>query len=438
MAASRRSPLMRDQWRAEDDYRDSYRPRDRGSSHRRQASPAAPRRQRETDVELKIKGRARADSVARTPLGNNRFDHLKSPKEDVPRRSSCSPQRRRPRDEERIKRPCDPSAERRPDRHRHREGPSIISKRRRTRSRSPVREIFDFREERRRPRSPIYSGQIDSFRPSSRRRERPRSPLRSSRGDHYSSSFPEVGGLAGRFGDSYVPGSRRRPSPPNIQENKHLSRRRRSRSSDRYPKPRDTSPVHHKRTLSPERSSRRTKDTTSNNRQLSRAENSPRRREGIARRQKSPQQSTRENKKKSNRAQRFPTPERQEGARSGRTKMQSTTRPIQSILDDGSRQPSPPRPIPSFDSVPQNPAAISEAFPLHGMKASEVHGAHGTHRPNRPPHLNTQHSYSTSPQWTPNSSHHGSPHSGSPFNQTRGGWGPQQQQYQGQPRYVLF
>ena len=438
MAASRRSPLMRDQWRAEDDYRDSYRPRDRGSSHRRQASPAAPQRQRDTDVELKIKGRARADSVTRTPSRNKNLDRLRSPKEDVLRRSSRSPQRRRPRDEERIKRPRDPSEDRRPDRHRHRDGPSTISKRRRTRSRSPAREIFDFREERRRPRSPIYSGQIDSFRPSSRRRERPHSPLRSSRGDHYSSSFSEVGGLAGRFGDSYVPGSRRRPSPPATQDNKHIPRRRRSRSSDRYPKPTGTSPVHHKRTLSSDRSSRRAKDATSNHRQVPRAENSPSRREGIARRQKSPLPSTREDKKRPNRAQRSPTPKGQEGARSGRTKMQSSTRPIQSILDDGSRQPSPPRPIPSFDSVPQNPAAISEAFPLHGMKASEVHGAHGTHRPNRPPHLNTQHSYSTSPQWTPSSSHHGSPHSGSPFNQTRGGWGAQQQQYQGQPRYVLL
>ena len=438
MAASRRSPLMRDQWRAEDDYRDSYRPRDRGSSHRRQASPTAPQWQRNTDVELKIKGRARADSVTGTSSRNKNLDRLRSPKEDVPRRSSRSPQRRRPRDEERIRRSRDPSAERRPNRHRHQDDRTTISTRRRTRSRSPTREIFDFREERRRPRSPIYSGQIDSFRPSSRRRERPHSPLRSNRGDHYSSSFSEVGGAAGRFRDSYVPGSRRRPSPPATQDNKHFSRRRRSRSSDRYSKPRATSPVHHSRTLSSDRSSRRANDATSKYRQVHRAENSPRRREGVARRQKSPLPSNREDKKKPNRAQRSPTPKGQEGERSGRTKMQSSTRPIQSILDDGSRQPSPPRPIPSFDSVPQNPAAISDAFPLHGMKASEVHGAHSTHRPNRPPHLNTQHSYSTSPQWTPNSSHHGSPHSGSSFNQSRGGWGAQQQQYQGQPRYVLI
>ncbi|CAF9914138.1 MAG: hypothetical protein ALECFALPRED_009403 [Alectoria fallacina] len=64
MAASRRSPLMRDQWRAGDDHRDSNRRRSRGTGDRRQISPAAPR---ETDVGLKIKGRAAADSAPESP-----------------------------------------------------------------------------------------------------------------------------------------------------------------------------------------------------------------------------------------------------------------------------------------------------------------------------------------------------------------------------------
>ncbi|KAL2054359.1 hypothetical protein ABVK25_005500 [Lepraria finkii] len=433
MAASRRSPLMRDQWRAEDDYRDTHRRRDRdrnrGSSDRRQTSPAAPQRQKDTDVELKIKGKATVDSAPGSPSRNKKAEEERGSRKDTTKKESRSPPRRRPRDEDQIKRPRDPSEVRRSDRPRRREEPDLITKRRRTRSRSPAREIFDFREDRRRPRSPIYSGRIDTFRPSSRRL----SPLRSSRGDHYSSSYPESGSLAGRFGDSYVPGARRRPSPPAYSDSKHTSYRRRSRSTDRYLKSRKASPVHQRRTSSSDRPPRREKDTAAaKDRPSPRTEHSPSRREEATRRRRTPSPLSRGDARRPTRKQRSPTPERREGARSGRTKMQSSTRPIQSILDDGQRCPSPPRPIPSFDSVPQNPAAISEAFPLHGMKASEVHGTHGNHRPNRPPHLNTQHSYSTSPQWTPNSSHHGSPHSGSPFNQPRGGWGGQQQQYQSQ------
>ena len=432
---------MRDQWRAEDDYRDTHRrrDRDRGSSDHRQASPAAPQRQRDTDVGLKIKGRATVDSAPGSPSRNKKVEEERGSRKDTTRKESRSPPRRRPRDEDRIKRPRDPSEERRSDRPRRRDEPDLITKRRRTRSRSPAREIFDFREDRRRSRSPIYSSRIDIFRPSSGRRQRPLSPPRSSRGDHYSSSYPESGSLAGRFGDSYVPGARRRPSPPAYSDSKHTSYRRRSRSTDRYPKPRKASPVHQRRTSSSDRLPRREKDTAAaKDRPTPRTERSPRRREEVTRRRRTPSPSSREDARRPTRKQRSPTPERREGARSGRTKMQSSARPIQSILDDGQRRPSPPRPIPSFDSVPQNPAAISEAFPLHGMKASDVHGTHGNHRPNRPPHLNTQHSYSTSPQWTPSSSHHGSPHSGSPFNQPRGGWGGQQQQYQGQQGYVLL
>ena len=429
---------MRDQWRAEDDNRDSYRPTGRGLSVRRQASSAAPQQQKGTDVELKIKGRAVADSTPRSPLRNSTADRLGSSKEEIRRKVSRSSQRRRPREDERTKRPHAPSVERRPDKFGQLDEIDTLKKRRRTRSRSPTRERFNSRDERRRPRSPIYSGRIDRFRPSSRRRERPSSPPRSSRGDHYSSSYPETGSLACRFGDSYVPSSRRRSSPPASEETKRLSHRRCSRSRDRYPEPQRASSFHRRRTSSPSGSFRREKHTRSNHRQVPRAENSPRRSEEAIRYQKTPTPSSHEDKKRPRREQRSPTPEGWEGARSDHTKMQSSTRPIQSILVDGSRPPSPPRPIPSFDSVPQNSVAISEAFPLHGMRASEIHGMPGTHRPNRPPNLNTQHAYSTSPQWTPTSSHHGSPHSGSPYSQARGGWSGQQQQFQGQSRCVLL
>ncbi|MCJ1380730.1 kinase subunit of RNA polymerase II carboxy-terminal domain kinase I [Xylographa soralifera] len=97
-------------------------------------------------------------------------------------------------------------------------------------------------------------------------------------------------------------------------------------------------------------------------------------------------------------------------------RMQSSTRPIQSILDEQPRQPSPPRPIPSFDdSNGSADSHIRDAFPMHGMK------------------------YATSPQYmTPTSSHHGSPQSASPYSHGRGGWtGQQQQQYHGQPAQTM-
>ena len=418
---------MRDQWRAEDDNRDSARRRDRGASDRRNISPAAPRPQRDTDVGLKIKGRAAADSAPVSPSRKEKLER-ESSKKDVLRKSSRSPQRSRLREEERARRPRDTSRDRRPERPRRRDEPDTVNTRRRSRSRSPAREIFDFRDERRRPRSPIYSGRSDKFRPNSRRRERARSPPRSSRGDYYSASYPEPSSLAGRFGDSYVPGSWRRPSPP-----ARPAARRRSRSRDRRPRSRRASPAPIRRAKSSDRTSRRGRDAAVPNQFLApRSGKSPTTHEKPTRHRDSSRSRSRVTSKGPTGRKRSPSRVDQKGKRGGRTKMQSSTRPIQSILNDGSRPPSPPRRIPSFDSGTSNPNTITHQFPLHGMKASDVQ-----HRGNRPPQLNTQHSYSASPQWTPTSSHHGSPHSASSFNPGRAGWNGQQQQYQGQQGYVL-
>ncbi|KAF6218919.1 hypothetical protein HO133_005462 [Letharia lupina] len=200
MAASRRSPLMRDQWRAGDDHRDSNRRRNRGTDDRRKISPAAPR---ETDVGLKIKGRAAADSAPGSPSDHKRSERDNTLGKDRARGSSRSPPRRRPRDEELVQR-RESSGDRYPERPRHRDEGGQTDRRRITRSRSPQRELFGFREERRRHRSPIHSGRTDTFRPSSRRRERANSPPRSNRGDHYSSTYTDLSGSAGRFGDSVL------------------------------------------------------------------------------------------------------------------------------------------------------------------------------------------------------------------------------------------
>ncbi|KAJ9408569.1 hypothetical protein DTO045G8_3517 [Paecilomyces variotii] len=102
----------------------------------------------------------------------------------------------------------------------------------------------------------------------------------------------------------------------------------------------------------------------------------------------------------------------------------NSTRPIQSVVDDSKRSPSPLRPIPSFDADNaggplDGESRIREAFPMHGMRASDVHG-------NQRGRSSRSHGqYSNSPQYvTPTSSYHGSP-SGSPYSNGRGGWSGQ-------------
>ena len=104
-------------------------------------------------------------------------------------------------------------------------------------------------------------------------------------------------------------------------------------------------------------------------------------------------------------------------------RMQQSTRPIQSILDDPAREPTPPRPIPSFDTSNTGSSNVREPFSTHGVKPNDIHPGHRR----GPPHIDTRQHYGVSPQYmTPTSSHHGSPtHSGSPYSQGRGGWGTQ-------------
>ena len=427
---------MRDQWRAGDDHRDSSCPSDQATHGPRNISPAAPQ---VTDVGLKIKGRAAAESVPESPSDIKRSEGNHTLAGDRSRGSSFSPSRRRPRDEQLFQRPWEPRADRYSDRPRRRDEGARTDRRRRSRSRSPQREIFGSKEERRRPRSPIRSSRSDTFRPSSRRPERAISPPRSNRGHHYSSTYTDLSGAAGRYGDSYVPGSRlrsRSPPPPFLNP-RYSSPHRRPRSRARPPRSRRTSPASPKRSRPKRRSSpgrgseKESESAASNYRSAPRAGNSPRRHKTPSRNQNQSRSPSRGGPVNPGRRRRFlHSPVKREGA-GGRTKMQSSTRLTQNTSNDGSRPSSPPRPIPSYEAAPNNSAIMNEAFPLHGMKASDVHG---THRPNRPPHLNTQQPYSTSPQWTPTSSHHNSPHSGSPYSQGRGGWGGHQQQFHGQAR----
>lgn len=390
---------MRDQWRTEEDFRDSARRRERGTEYRRQVSPAAPRRERDIGVGLKIKGRAGAESRPGSPSGRGRARNEEDLTEHNKRDSRHSG--RRPGDEQR---PFHREANRdlRSERLHFREEVEPTRKRRRTRSRSPRSAVSDFREERRRPHSPIFSGRSDKFRPSSRSRSRRRERLLSPRGDHYSASYPET-----RFGDSYVPGARRRASPAAYLDQYSSRKRSRSKDSYRHNKARKHQSPPRQRPASFDRLSRKDRDAAGpSNRPSTRPRKSSRGREAPHRRGRS---SSRE-PRGIDRPSRSPL---DKAERRGRTKMQqSPTRPIQSILNTGSNQ--------------GQATNSNAAFSMQGMNV------HGTHRPSRP-HLNIQHSYNTSPHYTP-SSHHASPQSGSPFSQGRGGWNGQPQQYQGGPR----
>ncbi|KAI9846333.1 MAG: kinase subunit of RNA polymerase II carboxy-terminal domain kinase I [Sclerophora amabilis] len=99
--------------------------------------------------------------------------------------------------------------------------------------------------------------------------------------------------------------------------------------------------------------------------------------------------------------------------------------------EDPNPPPSPPRPIPSFtdsddrDDLEGN-ARIREAFPMHGMKATNLH--HSSRQHPRP-QVDTRQPYSHSPPYVaPNSAH---PQSASPYGGGRG-WGGQPPPYHGQ------
>lgn len=433
---------MRDQWRAEDDDRDDRHHRERHRSHsdghrdRRRPSPtrASSTRQGGADAGVKIKGSATADRAARPALRTRIVEEGNSSPREVGRKLSRSPEREY-NGEVPTKLPGKLSDRSTIIRQAYRRDTKASKKRKRSRSRSSLHDLFSRRGERRQSRTAVSSGRhsrADS--PISRRREAAYTPLPSPRADHYS-SYDDISTTVGRpTGDSYVPSTQRpRPRSPIAESNRNPIRRR-SRSAGRNPKPRKEITSAVKEISSPDRTSRKHRRTASSAyvRDSRSRDTSPLQNHHSVRRRRS--RSLSPSPAGSRPPYRKRRPSRSlvyfKSASDKPKKMQSSTQPIQSILDDNTRPPSPPRPIPSFDSDSHDSGGVRETFPLHGMKANEVHGAI---RPGRP-QVDTRQSYSTSPQWTPTSSHHGSPQSGSPFSHGRGGWGGQPQHFHSQPR----
>ena len=427
---------MRDQWRAQDDDRDDRHRRERHYRDRRRPSPAGSTRQGGADYGVKIKGRATADRGARPTRIGDEEEERRSSRREVGRKLSRSPGRGH-NGEVQTKPTGKLSTRPTTSRQAYNRDTKPSVKRKRSRSRSPFRTAFRHREERRRTRSPVQSdrhSRTNSL--SGRRHKRDYSPPISPRRDHYL-SYDDIPASSGRHNrDSYIPLAQRprpgSPTPERSQNPSHI--RRRSRSPGKRPKLRKKLPPLPAKEASPgDGTSRRYRQTTpSTYRRNSRSRDTSPHQEQEARRERvyssssSPSES-RPSYRKSRPSRTLVDPE----SASGKSKkMQSYTQPIQSILDESPRQPSPPRPIPSFDSDSHDSGAVRDVFPMHGMKANEVHGQI---RPGRP-HVDTRQSYSTSPQWTPTSSHHGSPQSGSPFNHGRGGWGGQSQNFHGHPR----
>ena len=434
MAASRPSPLMRDQWRAEEDYRSTVDRRDRDKHRHRPRSPAFPKETEGTELGLKIKGRANTDTLA-TSRPRDRSLSPRRLNETDPHRSSKTRVKG-----ERSKREL--VEESFSSRYPHRGSSPSAHKRRRTRSVTPKGADSHHRQTVRRNHSPKRV--IRAPESSSTRRERVHSPRSSSRRDYdlipYSSR-PLSPDRSAR--DSYIPSShlRRSKSPVSRNQRPLAFSRPRSRSLEKRQRPRHTEDdyqrEHHIRKYSPRRA--RISSSPHNSRDPSLRRRAPQFVE-----ERLPEKRSFEKRSRHSRSTSAPKsrrPDRPEQLsrspkprdRKGR-KMQSSTRPIQSILDDEPRQPSPPRPIPSFDD--SNGAIDSlhgQAYPMHGMKASDMHS---THR-RVPPHIDTRQSFGTSPQFmTPTSSHHGSPQSGSPYGHGRGGWSGQQQHFHNQAGYV--
>ena len=433
MAASRRSPSMRDPWRADDNYRHSRDHRERERPERRARSPVPTRRLEATDDGLKIRGRATVETAQRDTSRHR--ESARSPKRVIHKVLSRSPRGRVSGEgSDRVRKV---SRERLSKRNRSREPSPSTSSYRRPRSITPKPRRRHYSTERKRTRSPGHTDRgVD---PADRRRERAHSPHYSPRRERHLRSYERFSTSQDRSArDSYIPQSRRgRSRSPELRDNyrPEISRRS-SRSPSRHEHQREAhhrrsrdirrdsphrfskaSPVSHsRRDRSPEVSSHKETETKSSKRS---EKQKLRTLKHLVTKPKSLNSASKSSPS--------PTPTDKDDRR-----MQSSTRPIQSILDEQSRQPSPPRPIPSFDdSNGSADSHIRDAFPMHGMKASDMHP--GQRR--IPSHIDTRQQYGSSPQYmTPTSSHHGSPQSASPYSHGRGGWaGQQPQQYHGQP-----
>lgn len=438
MAASLRSSSLRDQRRVEDDYQDYHYSRGNPYKDRREIAHSYPKHRRTADVGVKIKGRATEEPTYQSVPGTEDSSEDRISQRD--KRSSRSHQRpSRGEDSSNRSRWLDraPSADQGQDCD-DSEIP-IARRSRRSNNKSPYREQHKFRVRRERSRSPARpSRSTRDFYSTNRHRERDYSPPLLSREEFRSDNLAGVSGFTDHLAkESYLSSTQRRQprSPAPLYRQNPSATRRRFSSADRDSESSFKSPLNIDQVSTRYGTERKEKDHVKSYYQASRSrERSSHHHRGTRHRRRDRRSSTPIEARQLHRtSRRSPSPLESEEVKSRDKKMQPSTRPIQSILDDSPHPPSPPRPIPSFDSDSHTSGIARDIFSMHGMKSNDVHGAN---RPARPQQIDTRQTYSTSPQWTPTSSHHGSPQSGSPFNHGRGGWGGQPQHFHGQPGLV--
>lgn len=416
MAATHRSPSMRDKRRADDYHRDEAHHKERGRRDRQERSPAASHRREEADAGLRIRGTAKVDIAGRSAR-ESAYRREASASVTAARKQSRSPRRRsRGDDFARLEEPVSPHRRRHQDRREYRGETDLSNKSRRSHSRTAIREPYR-KEKRRRSRSPVFSARIDRG-VSTRQLDRAFSPPPvSPRIDHYSSTQDQT---ATRPLDSYAPSGRHRSRSPAVRdEYRPTPPRRRSLTPIRRAGPRERAPLRI-RDLSPPSKRERSRDSyiprkerdrgVDTQKRIPRSRETSRDRHTTVRthRKRSPLPTQEEAKAEYNKRRRSRSPQRRVWPKEKKD-MYPSGHPMQNISNG-----------PQLHSS----APIQQPYPIHDSSR-------------RPPPVDTRHSYSASPQWTPVSSQQGSPHSASPYSQGHPGWGGQQQQYQGQPAYVF-
>lgn len=419
MAASRRSPLIRDQWRSDDEFRDRPYHRSRESYDARpRPNPASDTHPAERD--LKLRGRATGEEEYRSPRHDRdrSIEYRRESRRDYyrsPRRSGHGEGLDRERDR-------DQEQERHRRRSRHRERSPIPHTSKRARSPAPVyRDHPDYsqRDEYSSRRSVRESG-------SERRRERDHSP-HSSRYTSSRDPLPHYSERSSRepYPPVYRRGRSRSPYDPHFRTSI-----RRSPSSDRYDRGReqehykDQEPFHdserRERGYSPGSRPRVDASRTSSTKPSKSSKRSDKQK---ARTLKHLREKVKSDdflaslEREKNKEHRRSTSREQD--------MQQPTQPIQSVLDNAPRE---PKRAPSHESQSGGQDAhLRQHFPMHGMKVTDIPPNTASTRP-IPPHIDTRQQYAPHSQYaTPTSSHHGSSHSGSPYSQGRGGWAGYQQ-----------
>lgn len=428
---------MRDQWRVEEDYRDVPDRRERHYRDRRRPSPPRPTIQPSADREEKVKkGREAADCILTPQARSQDLGGSKTLQRRVGNKGNHSPERPFLNSEvptRNLGKSSEKSERQFTDRQTYQGGTKQPTRWRATRSPSSHRDYYNCRGAERRSHSPSYSARhIRQASRIGRRRERADSTSSSTHIRRYTSKDDNAGFTKRLVRSSYIPFPSELPSSPTHRRSRNPSPiRQHSRPTRRRHSPRNFSRSYGRGDYHRKHSSGRHRESASYiYRPGSQVKHTSSTSTRQYRRRQSPSPSPTESRL-SDRNIRPDWAVIETESPQGRIKeMQSSTHPIQSILDESTQPPSPPQPIPSFDSDSHS-GGVRETFSSHSMKATELHAGI---RPGRP-QVDTRQTYSNSPQWTPTSSHRGSPQSGSPFSRGRAGWTGQQQHFHGQPRY---